>query len=611
MLGDERTEARAPQPIGCHCLKDLQCWYPDKRDPPEADTFEIGLVLAGAVSAGAYTAGVMDFLFEALDEWYRYRKEDKKLPKHKRKLPQHNVVLRVISGASAGGINGAIAAAACRYNFPTITLGNAEERGSENPFFSTWVKGIDISHLLDPSDIKRGKPVRSILNSECLDELANEIVGLSGPCVSPGQRGWLADPFKLLLTVTNLQGVPYEVRFSGGTGFGHEMMMHRDHMGFSVSVSDDSGQAPAPAPDLVPLRKSNNAKNPAWKLLAKTALASGAFPFALATQILSRPGSDYDYRYIFPYAPTGLVYSQPRIKTNELYDFAAVDGGTMNNEPFELAHRELAGLRGHNPRSGKAANRAVIMVDPFTDRQEEPSDPDRSLLGTFLALFPALVAQTRFKQIDLTLAEAGDVYSRFLIAPRRFDCGGRKFVGSKAIASSRLSGFLGFFCEAYRMHDYMLGRQNCQHFLRDWFVLPSTQTNEGQCLSGDNPLFKKWPQAALSNTNFKNKSRHRKDHRQIIPLVGTAAKCQTLAEWPSGKFNGYDQFRQQIENRVHKLGGPIADAISRAYYKETEGISRWLLRNALWLVWHLRLKRRIRRQLKQWIDDAGDKINNQ
>jgi len=33
--------------------------------------FEIGLVRAGAVSAGAYTAGVLDFLLQALDAWYR------------------------------------------------------------------------------------------------------------------------------------------------------------------------------------------------------------------------------------------------------------------------------------------------------------------------------------------------------------------------------------------------------------------------------------------------------------------------------------------------------------------------------------------------------------
>jgi predicted patatin/cPLA2 family phospholipase len=35
----------------------------------EFPVFKIGLVLAGAVSAGAYTAGVVDFLFEALEAW--------------------------------------------------------------------------------------------------------------------------------------------------------------------------------------------------------------------------------------------------------------------------------------------------------------------------------------------------------------------------------------------------------------------------------------------------------------------------------------------------------------------------------------------------------------
>src|SRR4051812_2335307 len=32
--------------------------------------FDIGLVMAGAVSAGAYTAGAIDFLLQALDTWY-------------------------------------------------------------------------------------------------------------------------------------------------------------------------------------------------------------------------------------------------------------------------------------------------------------------------------------------------------------------------------------------------------------------------------------------------------------------------------------------------------------------------------------------------------------
>jgi predicted patatin/cPLA2 family phospholipase len=35
-------------------------------DPPPG-TFELGLVLGGTVSAGAYTAGALDFLLQALE----------------------------------------------------------------------------------------------------------------------------------------------------------------------------------------------------------------------------------------------------------------------------------------------------------------------------------------------------------------------------------------------------------------------------------------------------------------------------------------------------------------------------------------------------------------
>ena len=37
--------------------------------------FELGLVMAGAISAGAYTAGVLDFLFEALDAYNEEKRE--------------------------------------------------------------------------------------------------------------------------------------------------------------------------------------------------------------------------------------------------------------------------------------------------------------------------------------------------------------------------------------------------------------------------------------------------------------------------------------------------------------------------------------------------------
>src|SRR5215470_17047460 len=69
-------------------------------------TFEIGLAMAGAISAGAYSSGVLDFLFQALDAWEQEKRADPD------SVPNHNVCIKVITGASAGSITGALAAAA-------------------------------------------------------------------------------------------------------------------------------------------------------------------------------------------------------------------------------------------------------------------------------------------------------------------------------------------------------------------------------------------------------------------------------------------------------------------------------------------------------------------
>ena len=62
--------------------------------------FRIGLALAGAISAGAYTAGVIDFLIEALEAWEQARGQAG--------VPDHRTGLKVMAGASAGAITGAV-----------------------------------------------------------------------------------------------------------------------------------------------------------------------------------------------------------------------------------------------------------------------------------------------------------------------------------------------------------------------------------------------------------------------------------------------------------------------------------------------------------------------
>ncbi len=61
-----------------------------------SNTYHLGLAMAGAVSAGAYTAGVLDYLFETLERW--------EAEKIKGGVPTHKVVLDIMGGASAGGM---------------------------------------------------------------------------------------------------------------------------------------------------------------------------------------------------------------------------------------------------------------------------------------------------------------------------------------------------------------------------------------------------------------------------------------------------------------------------------------------------------------------------
>src|SRR5689334_12401251 len=94
----------------------------------ETHALEIGLVIAGAISAGAYTAGVMDYLIEALENWEAAKEENRKLgethPNYDKSIPMHDVVISTLGGASAGGITSIITAIAIQSKIDYITSSN-------------------------------------------------------------------------------------------------------------------------------------------------------------------------------------------------------------------------------------------------------------------------------------------------------------------------------------------------------------------------------------------------------------------------------------------------------------------------------------------------------
>lgn len=174
-----------------------------------AGGFEIGLVMTGAVSAGAFTAGVVDFLIPALDQWHEGKRGNDP------RRPRHDVSLNVMAGASAGGMSVAIAAAQlCEPHTPA-----ADPRSPGPPdhkLLRSWVRCIDIALLLVTFDLDSDPEgdVRSLLDSTALDEIAAAAFRREEGPPRP-ERNYLADPLHILLTVTNLQSIPYEVRFLG------------------------------------------------------------------------------------------------------------------------------------------------------------------------------------------------------------------------------------------------------------------------------------------------------------------------------------------------------------------------------------------------------------
>jgi hypothetical protein len=297
--------------------------------------FELGLVMAGAISAGAYTAGVLDFLIQALDEWYAAKQQKSG------KVPPHEVKINVISGASAGGMNSAIMTSALFSKFSHVT-GKEPTDESDNPFYNTWVRDIDIKPLLGHEDLKADKPVVSVLDSTVLEQIANRAIKIN----TRQDRNYVSEKLRLHLTVSNLRGVPYQVDFKGNNINKHGYLLYRDYMSFDV-YSNGSKRENYPLPlDPANLLHAN------WEKLKKSALTTGAFPVGLAPREVNRIKPDYSF-YFSELKPAWQ-------ETPEEYTFLGVDGGLFNNEPLGIALKDLRKGATENNREPDKANRALI-----------------------------------------------------------------------------------------------------------------------------------------------------------------------------------------------------------------------------------------------------------
>jgi len=516
--------------------------FPPTREKPLKDgAFEIGLCLGGTISAGAYTAGVLDCFIEALDAWTAAKERGEDVPKHE-------VVISTLAGASGGAINAAIFARAAGYAYP---YGSA----ADNPFFSTWYGGITLLEMLKVPDSEE-PPLASLLNCEVLRSKAKSAVGYSGAKlgtkVTPRQRSYLADPMRFFMTLGNLNGIPYAIDLGGSTGLTHQMQAHGDYVRFALAVEGGIANAPQTRPDefaLNPLSDGN------WPLVAQAALATSAFPLAFRPREVRRPLDFAGYRAVA--VPNGnggadVIQLIPNWKvlagnlTNNPDTLVSVDGGTFNNEPLDLVRMSLAGLAGRNKRRPGEVDRAVILIDPFSDPEPLLDRHVASLPDMIIPLFNALIAQARYKPEDLALAQDEDVYSRYLVAPVGPDLAdfSEPASGSRAIASGGVGGFLGFIDPSFMAYDFDLGRCNAHAFLKKHLAIPE---------AANNPLFSgTWSNAHKMTYGHVDASGARS--LPLIPLMKSLQDDPPQLRAPSNLKRGLPEgLSEALERRLDYL----------------------------------------------------------
>ncbi len=348
-------------------------------------SFKIGIDMAGAVSAGAYTAGVLDFFTEALDEWYKAKARGEA-------VPSHDVSIEVLAGASAGGMCAAISALMLQEDFEHIH--DTTKRDTSNRFYESWVNRIDIRELLKTDDLKLAPPVVSLLDSTIINEIAS--YALTPGSLLPTPRPYVSPNLTLFLSLTNLRGIPYSLNGAAPGSIEETTFFFGDRIRFET-LRQDKTSPPAAFAYTVDGSKPGAAGG--WDVLETAAAATGAFPIFLAPRILKRKLGEYTPP-MWESVSSALTGTPPPIPPNFPSGLADplvtlnVDGGVTNNDPFNYAHDYVASIEPTSPGDKNFSDcatdvdRTVISVAPFptVDKFDPALRPAGQQSGIFLEI---------------------------------------------------------------------------------------------------------------------------------------------------------------------------------------------------------------------------------
>lgn len=522
-------------------------------------TLRLGITMAGAVSAGAYTAGVIDYLVEVLDKWEELKKTNPD------SVPSHQIRIDVLAGASAGGMTASILSTMLQEkHFPLNP--NEKKKGinqKQNKLYDSWVNLLQddmYSLMLELGDLKEREDAVSLFDSDFIEKIAENIFANIQPTESV--PNYVNEKCEMVLTLSNVDGFEYEFSVNQGninTFSNYQMKEHRDTALFRFN--EDKYKADG----RIPIDYKSTLSIEKVELLRKCTIATGAFPIGLAYRTFARESKyivENPFNNVNGYRPKNIF---------EPHKATFVDGGLINNEPFDLAHSLL------NPEyitkseeekrvSSQHQNfdSTVILIDPFpcedncsSTIEMQQKYPMRKfpfdLIDIILKIITTLRTQAMLKKDELKKVYDEDDYSNFMISPRRkvnVDTKEEKKIdGCRAIACGCLEGFGGFLDKEFREHDFYLGRINCRNFLEKHFSVPANTTN---------PIFTEGysVQSVRDKYTFQDK-KTRESFLPIIPILELLDSTLDMDEgnykrlkFPKYDFSKFEAQKQQLLNRL-------------------------------------------------------------
>lgn len=411
----------------------------------------LGLVMYGGVSLAIYINGVANELFRAVRGRGAYRLV--------KALSDSDVVVDVLSGASAGGING-------------ILLAYALCNGREfSPAAQLWRVHGDIGELLRPVDDSPDSYL-SLLDSEGKYEpwLREAFESLeSTPLAGKGDAPSRCTELDLFVTGTDFYGRHWGIADDRGRAIQvkeHRTVFWLKHRAgrkepFSPSAGDDDRPA--------------GGSQPTHAALARLARITSCFPGAFAPVVVGRDGA-VDARL--------RRWADVKGEGERVY----IDGGVLDNKPFSTTLEAV-----YSRLSDKPVCRWVLYVEPDPERFE-PEPKEREAPNVIRAALDSLTSIPGYESIadDLRqLRKHNERVERIRALRQRAE--GRNVNDPEGYRRSRLAGLRNHVFGAAFVREADGGSLDpavhaAQTALREWFdgnVMERDGDESRRCLALD------------------------------------------------------------------------------------------------------------------------------